>query len=66
MDSHPWGLLHFQALTVMPSLAVAVWQVRDELRKRQGTPGALSDADHEMIDQVLGLDSGYLKVLVRT
>lgn len=50
----------------MPSLAVAVWQVRDELRKRQGTPGALSDADHEMIDQVLGLDSGYLKVLVRT
>jgi hypothetical protein len=52
-------LRYFQALMAVPNLGLAVMAACDAVTTHEGRPGTISRADHEIIDQVLALDSGY-------
>lgn len=53
----------FEALTLSPAVAVAVMDACVAVINREGNPGTISFADHEMIDQVLAIDSGYFALV---
>lgn len=63
IDGQPYGKPHFDAMTVSPVLAAHVSRMGRAIMARQGAPGTFSGADHEMIDLLLALDSGYYALL---
>jgi hypothetical protein len=63
IDGKPYGVPHFEAMNVSPPLGAAVSRLGREIMQLQGKPGTFTGADHEMIDMVLALDSGYYALL---
>lgn len=59
VDGEPYGAPHFRAMTVSPVLAVQLSKLGYAVMSRQDQPQSFTQADHEMIDLVLPLDSGY-------
>lgn len=59
VDGAPYGYAYMSALTNAPRIRSALISASNAIRYSQGQPGSFSFADHEMIDQVLGFDSGY-------
>jgi hypothetical protein len=59
----PYGVPHFRAMAVSPSLAVQLSKLGYAVMSRQDQPSSFTQADHEMIDLVLPLDSGYWALL---
>ena len=59
----PYGAPHFRAMTVSPYLAVQLSKLGYAVMSRQDQPQSFTQADHEMIDLVLPLDSGYWALL---
>jgi hypothetical protein len=54
---------YYTAMANAPTLAVALGQMGRALVAEQAKPGRFSAADHEMIDLVLPLDSGFYALL---
>jgi hypothetical protein len=63
VDGEPYGVPHFRAMTVSPSLAVQLSKLGYAVMSRQDQPQSFTQAHHEMIDLVLPLDSGYWALL---
>jgi hypothetical protein len=63
VDGEPYGGPHFRALSVSPPLAVQLSKFGYAVMSRQGQPKSFTQHDHEMIDLVLPLDSGYWALL---
>jgi len=63
VDGEPYGGPHFRALSVSPPLAVQLSKFGYAVMSRQGQPQSFTQHDHEMIDLVLPLDSGYWALL---
>jgi hypothetical protein len=63
IDGKPYGVPHFEAMNVSPPLGAAVSRLGREIMQLQGKPGTFTGADHELIDIVLALDSGYYALL---
>lgn len=56
-------LEHFTALSTIPPVAIPAIEACEVIFRREGSPGTLSRADHELVDQILVLDSGYLGLI---
>lgn len=52
-------LNYFQGLMSAPKIGITVMDACDAVTSYEGRPGTISRADHEIIDQVLAIDSGY-------
>ena len=59
----PYGAAYFRAMAGTPLMAQALSQLGTVSMGVPGKPGTLSASDHEMIDAVLALDSGYTFLL---
>lgn len=53
------SLEHFEALAATPTVFLAIMEACEAVMIQQGRKGTISRADHELIDQVLAIDSGY-------
>jgi hypothetical protein len=62
-DGRRYVVPYFDALAARPSVAIAVMDACRAAARSQGQPGGFSHADHEMIDQVLAIDSGYFGII---
>ena len=63
VGGEPYGRPHFSALTLSPYLAVQLSKFGYAVMSRQDQPQSYTQSDHEMIDLVLPLDSGYWALL---
>lgn len=63
IDGMSWGVGATQALAMSPVAFLALRSIGDELKRNNGKPGFITDADQEMVSQVLGVDSGYYAVI---
>lgn len=63
VDGRPWGVPHYEALAVAAPFGAALMRLSAATTSREGLPGTVSHADHEIIDQVLAFDSGYKGLL---
>jgi hypothetical protein len=59
----PYGLAYFSAMAASPVLGQTLSELGTASMGVCGKPNTLSKADHEMIDAVLALDSGYTFLL---
>ncbi len=60
VDGKGYSVVYWEGFTHAPDLFCALWAVGRAIQKHQGAPGGYRLVDHEMIDMVLGFDSGYL------
>jgi hypothetical protein len=66
IDGQPYGVAHMSALGFSPKIGVKI-SGKDGLNRvtdSQDKPGSFTSADHEAVDMVLPLDSGYYGLLV--
>lgn len=59
----PYAKRYFEAMTRSPCMAASISRTGTTSMNVPGSPGTLTAADHEMIDAVLCLDSGYTFLL---
>jgi len=60
VDGKGYSVTYWEGFTHAPDLFCALWAIGRAVQKHQGAPGGYKLVDHEMIDMVLGFDSGYL------
>jgi hypothetical protein len=66
IDGQPYGVAHMSALGFSPKIGIKI-SGKDGLNRvtdNQDKPGSFTSAEHEIVDMVLPLDSGYYGLLV--
>jgi hypothetical protein len=59
IDGEAYGVPHFTALAVSPKIGKALSELGRAIQSEQDEPDQYTRLDHEMIDQLLAIDSGY-------